>query len=703
MTCHRTRSYLGPRPSNDGLRRYPSVSESRPRCVDPRLHDRDGGLRRRGVPARLHRFDRGPDVDPTRIQVIAVDDGSTDGSPAILEAWARRRPTLVTVLHQPNGGQGSARNLGLAEATGDWVTFTDPDDMLDPDYFAVAERFALANPDVEIMARQAAGLLEEAKGRVTDTHPRRAQYEAGDRVGGPRPEPDVVPGQSRPSPLPPRPARRAGAAVRRPGPAELRGWPLHASASCSAARRRSSGLVGAPRTSTASVPPVTRHSSAAFRSRAATRTSSAAATSTSSSAAGPGTGSGPRLGPELRPLRAVVVLHRPRRADGGTATRGRPGPRVRRAAPGDPSALLDPEVIAGFRVRCWSRRGRQILLHASRGGAVARADAVARPGRRPAGPRSVCPPLCPDAEPRHRLRVRRRRRRARAHQGDGPYDVLRPRPAARADRLAARRTGRPGPGGRPLPRATAGWPEPRRRARPTDRPRATAGARRRRRPGRSAIVEPVVRLARSRRRRPASWPVEAGRRALRDAWVLMDRITTRTTTPSGCSSTCARTGRTSTPGSSSNAGTAGLRAGSPPAGTATASSRYGSLRWKVLMLDCACSCVSSHVDVAGHRAAADHAAPRPTSPPWRFTLPPARRHQGRPVRLAEPQGHRPVRHEHAGRARVDRRRRHAATSSRRKETRITGLPRFDRLRRRAARSARTTATWSSSRRRGGSG
>ena len=134
--------------------------------------------------------------DMARLRVIAVDDGSTDGSLAILEAWARRRPTLVTVLHQPNGGQGSARNLGLAQATGRWVTFTDPDDMLDPDFFEVAGRFARAHPDVSIMASKP-WLLEEAKGgRVTDSHPRRAQYEAGDRPVDLDREPNTFPGSA---------------------------------------------------------------------------------------------------------------------------------------------------------------------------------------------------------------------------------------------------------------------------------------------------------------------------------------------------------------------------------------------------------------------------------------------------------------------------------------------------------------------------
>ena len=121
------------------------------------------------------RFDLG------RVEVIAVDDGSTDGSRGILEDWARRRPGLVTVLSQPNGGQASARNLGLEHATGEWVTFSDPDDMLDREFLAVADRFAAAHPDVEVLGAKPV-VLDEATGQVTDSHPRRRQYAAGNRV-----------------------------------------------------------------------------------------------------------------------------------------------------------------------------------------------------------------------------------------------------------------------------------------------------------------------------------------------------------------------------------------------------------------------------------------------------------------------------------------------------------------------------------------
>ncbi|MFJ4691668.1 glycosyltransferase family 2 protein [Streptomyces sp. NPDC088766] len=73
-------------------------------------------------------------LDPARIEVIAVDDGSTDGSGDCLEEFAARAPMAVTVIRQANsGGPSGPRNVGLARATGRYVFFLDADDRLGPE------------------------------------------------------------------------------------------------------------------------------------------------------------------------------------------------------------------------------------------------------------------------------------------------------------------------------------------------------------------------------------------------------------------------------------------------------------------------------------------------------------------------------------------------------------------------------------------
>src|SRR3954447_22785622 len=65
----------------------------------------------------------------TNLEVIAVDDGSTDGCPEILAGYAARDPR-VRILTQPNAGQGAARNRGVASARGELLTFVDSDDVV---------------------------------------------------------------------------------------------------------------------------------------------------------------------------------------------------------------------------------------------------------------------------------------------------------------------------------------------------------------------------------------------------------------------------------------------------------------------------------------------------------------------------------------------------------------------------------------------
>ncbi|MFI8532679.1 glycosyltransferase family 2 protein [Streptomyces aquilus] len=73
-------------------------------------------------------------LDHARIEVIAVDDGSTDGTGECLEQFAARVDMPVTVIRQDNsGGPSGPRNVGLDKAAGRYVFFLDADDRLGPE------------------------------------------------------------------------------------------------------------------------------------------------------------------------------------------------------------------------------------------------------------------------------------------------------------------------------------------------------------------------------------------------------------------------------------------------------------------------------------------------------------------------------------------------------------------------------------------
>lgn len=79
------------------------------------------------------------------IEIIVVNDGSPDNSQAIIDKYVQRYPKLVKSFIKENGGQGSARNLGLEKATGKYISFVDSDDWLDEN--ALLEMYNLAQKD----------------------------------------------------------------------------------------------------------------------------------------------------------------------------------------------------------------------------------------------------------------------------------------------------------------------------------------------------------------------------------------------------------------------------------------------------------------------------------------------------------------------------------------------------------------------------
>ncbi|MGN0235013.1 MAG: glycosyltransferase family 2 protein [Paludibacteraceae bacterium] len=69
------------------------------------------------------------------IQIILIDDGSTDHSGAIADEWRTKDPR-VEVYYQTNQGQSAARNVGLQHARGKYIAFVDADDYIDNDYLS---------------------------------------------------------------------------------------------------------------------------------------------------------------------------------------------------------------------------------------------------------------------------------------------------------------------------------------------------------------------------------------------------------------------------------------------------------------------------------------------------------------------------------------------------------------------------------------
>lgn len=68
------------------------------------------------------------------IEIICVDDGSTDSAPKIIDEYASKYPNKVKAYHKKNGGEFTTRNYGLEKASGEYITFVDTDDYVEPNW-----------------------------------------------------------------------------------------------------------------------------------------------------------------------------------------------------------------------------------------------------------------------------------------------------------------------------------------------------------------------------------------------------------------------------------------------------------------------------------------------------------------------------------------------------------------------------------------
>ena len=83
------------------------------------------------------------------MEIILVDDGSTDGSAVLCDTYVNKKN--ITVIHQDNAGLSAARNTGLTVAQGRYVTFVDSDDYLDTDLYPSLMKVLQADDDIDLL------------------------------------------------------------------------------------------------------------------------------------------------------------------------------------------------------------------------------------------------------------------------------------------------------------------------------------------------------------------------------------------------------------------------------------------------------------------------------------------------------------------------------------------------------------------------
>lgn len=105
------------------------------------------------------------------VELVVVDDGSTDRSPAIARAAADRDARVRYVPLSENGGVARARERGVREATADWVWFVDSDDSWRPDAAAQLVTAALASPGTDVVIAGARATFESGKAPTSHEPP----------------------------------------------------------------------------------------------------------------------------------------------------------------------------------------------------------------------------------------------------------------------------------------------------------------------------------------------------------------------------------------------------------------------------------------------------------------------------------------------------------------------------------------------------
>lgn len=85
------------------------------------------------------------------LEVVVVDDGSTDRSAAICDAWSLKSRFRTAVYHNANKGVAATRNFGLDHCHGDFIAFLDGDDVIGPEYISSLVEMMQSTPDADVV------------------------------------------------------------------------------------------------------------------------------------------------------------------------------------------------------------------------------------------------------------------------------------------------------------------------------------------------------------------------------------------------------------------------------------------------------------------------------------------------------------------------------------------------------------------------
>ncbi len=96
-------------------------------------------------------------------ELLLVDDGTPDNSGCICDEYAQQ-DGRIRVFHKKNGGVSSARNLGLENAKGKWITFVDSDDFIGPRYLEQLNTSTIISPEIDFVQ---CGLQNYENGKVS--------------------------------------------------------------------------------------------------------------------------------------------------------------------------------------------------------------------------------------------------------------------------------------------------------------------------------------------------------------------------------------------------------------------------------------------------------------------------------------------------------------------------------------------------------